>query len=372
MGRDTIAGLIAGILQKYSGKKEDESKNLERNVNSFVEIALADDDEDTSNSRPVTALRRHPSENNGAGASSRLSHKSWEAFNHQEEMLQASHTAERVINNNNSSESLTLPDSLNEFEGEEYQSPQLYHDSLGDKSQSKSRLIESHHDVDSLQFPVSPAPGHKQSSSSPVDSLIEIPSSKHPINAAEFFDSITSISDKNKQQPVNFGQAKRRIIPYCDNSLSSGTSAFTSQDVSFDSKDSGSPSDNERTRQIPVPSTNTLYPDLTLAIHPIRTPPTPHNIPIHPLSRRYQTSDLATNSPQPQRIENMSSYISDSTKHTQHELYSPPQHTLEKQTEVKSDSVANTAVNNHTKDDPPRPQSIKTTTEKLKWKFLGW
>ena len=59
MGRDTIAGLIAGILQKYSaGKKEVsvwtvtnrntlpiiclQDDNGERNVHSFVEIALAD------------------------------------------------------------------------------------------------------------------------------------------------------------------------------------------------------------------------------------------------------------------------------------------------------------------------------------------
>ena len=211
----------------------------------------------------MTALRRHNTgAGAGGGASSRQSHKSWEAFNHQEEMLQQSHTrlsstapvlaTDQVVSPelttdqgvSHGHESLTLPDSLNEFEGEEYQSPNLYHDSL---RMSQSRVISTHQDVDSLQFTVSPTPDQKPSSQSPVDSLIEVPSSKHPINAAEFFDSITSI-DKTKQH-VNFAP-KRRIIPYCDNSLSSGTSAFTSQDVSFDSKDSSSPSDNERTRQV--------------------------------------------------------------------------------------------------------------------------
>merc|ERR1719422_1336954 len=114
MGRDTIAGLIAGILQKYTKKegldsRGNDNKKPEDN-HSFVEIALADDegpaddltkttdtDEVTDDSsRPVTALRR-TCDSAGAGASSRLSHKSWEAFNHQEEMTQASHTMPRNI-----------------------------------------------------------------------------------------------------------------------------------------------------------------------------------------------------------------------------------------------------------------------------------
>ena len=216
-----------------------------------MEIALADDDQpewspgpgeaetgaSEAGSRPVTALQLRP----GAGSSSRISHKSWEAFNHTEEMTQAI-----TMREENSVESLTLPDSLNDFEGEEYQSPNLYHDSLG--LPQPKLMLGSHHDVDSLQFPVSPTP--KKVSQSPVDSLIEIGPSKTKINAAEFFDSITSIDKSSKPATVNFAP-KRRIIPYCDNSLSSGTSAFTSQDVSFDSKESShSPSDSDRTRQV--------------------------------------------------------------------------------------------------------------------------
>ena len=288
MGRETIAGLIAGILQKYTKKEVNvkllqgftwfiyhlicciqvldldtinqgnDDKNPE-NKNSFVEIALADDDQmcdGDEGSRPVTALQlRH----NGAGANSRQSHKSWEAFNHTEEMTQASHTmaARGSTGARNdtkqqaqfdSQESLTLPDSLNDFEGEEYQSPNLYReDSLG-VPQTRLSELGSHHDVDSLQFQVSPTPN--KASQSPVDSLIDLESSKAKLAAAEFFDSITSMHKTKPPNNVNFAP-KRRIIPYCDNSLSSGTSAFTSQDVSFDSKDSSSsPSDNDRSRQV--------------------------------------------------------------------------------------------------------------------------
>ena len=262
MGRETIAGLIAGILEKYSKKGEVREFCVGRagNVNavfgwqvldtaglntrklpgssaSFVEIALADEEEP---SRPVTALRREKER----GGSSALSNKSWEAFNHTEEMTQASHTAQPLHNNYVEQESITLPDSLNEFEGEEFQSPNLYQDSLT-AIQPKLRQLGSPADVDSLQFAVSPTPN--KSSQSPEDSLIEIKQSANKINAAEFFDSITSI-DRSKANS-NLSQ-KRRIIPYCDNSLSSGTSAFTSQDVSFDSKDSSSPSDTDRTPQV--------------------------------------------------------------------------------------------------------------------------
>ena len=259
MGRDTIAGLIAGILQKYSKKGEVSQdwgearagivsnkivykvldttsvNNTKSDTNnSFVDIALADEEE---TSRPVTALRREKE---------RESHKSWEAYNHTEEITQQSHTAQAQTLHNNflSQESLTLPDSLNEFEGEQYQSPTLYQDSLTTVQPKLVQLL-SPPDVDSLQFAVSPSPN--KASQSPEDSLIEIKQSSNKINAAEFFDSITSI-DRSKTNS-NLSQ-KRRIIPYCDNSLSSGTSAFTSQDVSFDSKDSSSPSDTDRPSQV--------------------------------------------------------------------------------------------------------------------------
>merc|ERR1719336_2425819 len=205
-------------------------------------------------------------------------------------MTQASHTAQPLHNNYVEQESITLPDSLNEFEGEEYQSPNLYQDSLTSVQPKLVQLV-SPPDVDSLQFAVSPIPN--KASQSPEDSLIEIKQSTNKINAAEFFDSITSI-DRSKTNS-NLSQ-KRRIIPYCDNSLSSGTSALTSQDVSFDSKDSSSPSDTDRTSQIMRAAQ-----DLTLAIHPMRTPPTPQNIPVHPLSRRYQPDHGAPAPPQSQQ-----------------------------------------------------------------------
>jgi len=414
MGRDTIAGLIAGILQKYTKKegldsRGNDNKKPEDN-HSFVEIALADDegpaddltkttdtDEVTDDSsRPVTALRR-TCDSAGAGASSRLSHKSWEAFNHQEEMTQASHTMSRNIvvterngettdNNLDSVESVNLPDSLNEFEGEEYQSPNLFReDSLG-VPQTKLLQLESHQDLDSLQFQVSPVP-NKTSDKSPLDSLIDIDSDEAKLKAAEFFDSITSIN-KTKNANENYS-VKRRIIPYGDNSLSSGTSAFTSQDVSFDSKESSSsPSDVDRAmaRQIvnPVQDGNTLYPDVTLAIHPIRTPPTPHNIPIHPLSRRYQMDQSGTQ--QQKRINNMSHYMGDTKP--QNELYDTTNstdfhpvtrnnystiQTSNPVVEVASEYDDKTSEPNQTKETQlPKSQTIRSATEKLKWKFLGW
>lgn len=389
MGRDTIAGLIAGILQKYTKREAIEEtvtdgKNAERN-NSFVEIALADDDQpewtpgpgeaeagaSEAGSRPVTALQLRP----GAGSSSRLSHKSWEAFNHTEEMTQAI-----TMREENSVESLTLPDSLNDFEGEEYQSPNLYHDSLG--LLQPKLMLGSHHDVDSLQFPVSPTP--KKVSQSPVDSLIEIGPSKTKINAAEFFDSITSTSIEKSSKPatVNFAP-KRRIIPYCDNSLSSGTSAFTSQDVSFDSKESShSPSDSDRTRQVASRGHigSTLGHDLTIAVHPIKTQPLPQNVPVHPLSRRYQAGASPSQHQGPtQRIENMSSYIQEPGK-PHNELYSSNSE-RSITTEVRNHpETPDSSQGNQTKDNsqqqqlPPKTQtqSIKSTTDKLKWKFLGW
>ena len=152
LGRDTIAGLIAGILQKYGRGEPGEQA-------SFVEIALAEEEE-SGGSRPVTALRR-PAQN------------SWEAFNHTEEMTQASHTA---------MPSLPLPDSLNEFEGEEYQSPAVFQqDSLGNQRGQLARL-GSPQDVDSLQFPVSPVPAPPGlASPEPPDSLIAVQPSKTKI-----------------------------------------------------------------------------------------------------------------------------------------------------------------------------------------------
>jgi len=346
------------------------------------------------------------SQKSSTNGSHNMSQKSWEAFNHTEEMTQESHTAynhestesntheshthyfdlaqdknatEIVHNNYDSQDSLTLPDSLNEFEGEEYQSPNLYHDSLGG-NQNRLTGLGSPQDIDSLQFNVSPTP--VKDTNSPVDSLIAIKQSNTKINAAEFFDSITSLE---KPKPTQ----KRRIIPYCDNSLSSGTSAFTSQDVSFDSKDS-SPSDTDRARQgLPPPQNNNLmYPDVTLAIHPLREAPTPQSIPIHPLSKRYQTA-MAPNKPSPTnkpsaplsstdlRIEDVTPYMTDEE---------PSQKELDKtQPEMNANEVRSEmeVLANQTKENvansPPQPlvpksnmSLAKAATEKLKWKFLGW
>ena len=132
--------------------------------------------------------------------------------------MHGSHTAPTNSTNylqiNTSQDSLTLPDSLNEFEGEEYQSPPLYPDSLRGPSTTniannpanKYIQLGVPEDIDSLQL-------EELQKHSP-DSL----------NKAEYFDSIT-LEEEGR---------KRRIVPF-DNSLSSGNSVFTSQDASFES-----------------------------------------------------------------------------------------------------------------------------------------
>jgi len=417
MGRDTIAGLIAGILQKYT-KKEDADEGdarpegVQSQVNaSFVEIALADEEDaargggggSQPGSRPVTVLRRasqcSPASGQLQPEQTRTSQrtptgKSWEAYKHTEEEVHKSHTAytleaQSVLQKPDQPpqyESLTLPDSLNEFEGEEYQSPQLYPDSLGHGGARVARL-DCPQDADSLQFNVSPTPA--TNSKSPLDSLIAIKSeAMSKITAAEFFDSITSIE---KPKDENGGPIKRRIIPYCDNSLSSGTSAFTSQDVSFDSKDS-SPSDNDRTRQgLPAPqaSASVYSPSaVTLAIHPLESPRStgPVPAPIHPLSRRYQPPPTP-NSPSvmpPLRIED---YMATVDEPQPEELERTAQGNANEvrrasERERTSEVLANQTKENahphpaqHQAQSRPRDTNMsmaKAATEKLKWKFLGW
>ena len=132
--------------------------------------------------------------------------------------MHGSHTAPTNSTNylqiNTSQDSLTLPDSLNEFEGEAYQSPPLYPDSLrgptntnnANNPANKYIQLGVPEDIDSLQL-------EELQKHSP-DSL----------NKAEYFDSIT-LEEEGR---------KRRIVPF-DNSLSSGNSVFTSQDASFES-----------------------------------------------------------------------------------------------------------------------------------------
>ena len=78
-----------------------------------------------------------------------------------------------------------------------------------------------------------------------------------------------------------------------------------------------------------------------------------------------------------QRIENMSSYIQDPGK-PQNELYSSNSE-RKITTEVRTEpETPDSPPGNQTKDNSqhqqlaPKTQSIRTTTEKLKWKFLGW
>jgi len=177
--------------------------------------------------------------------------KSWETYNHTEEELHISHTTLSQSNNStaqtndstprsntnyleyvqgsrpiySSQDSLTLPDSLNDFEGEDYQSPTIYPDSLS--SRNKFNRLGVPDDIDSLQ----------------LEELGKSANSPDSLNAGknsptgEFFDSITLEEKK-------VGEIKRRIIPFGENSLSSGNSVFTSQDASLDSKESSPPVDN--------------------------------------------------------------------------------------------------------------------------------
>ena len=132
---------------------------------------------------------------------------------------------------------------------------------------------------------------------------------------------------------------------------------------------------------------NLMYPDVTLAIHPLREPPTPQTIPIHPLSKRYQTSlspvkSSPTNKPpillsSDIRIEDITPYLTDEE---------PPQKELDKtQPELNANEVRSEmeVIANQTKENvantQPQPQVPKTNmslakaaTEKLKRNFFGW
>ena len=63
----------------------------------------------------------------------------------------------------------------------------------------------------------------------------------------------------------------------------------------------------------------------------------------------------------------------------QNELYATSNATTATATATPVRSDSDVAGENHTKDttqqhqqQPPKSQSIRSTTEKLKWKFLGW
>ena len=164
-------------------------------------------------------------------------------------------------------DSLPLPDSLNEFEGEEYQD--LNNDNHGNNDPDS--LTSSHRQYTDAaanialaeketiyrqQTMLSPVPSpdslnitdeDNNQSGSDDNRLVVSPSPK-------FFDSITLMDEKlavggqAANRPLTANRRKdpspkqlRRIIPFADNSLSSGNSVFTSQDASLeDSKQSSS------------------------------------------------------------------------------------------------------------------------------------
>jgi len=373
MERDTIAGLIAGILHKYTKKEEaldtrgTGNKTGKRENNSFVEIALAEEEreedkntEKSENRMSNTASQTRMDSRNHRPDSRFMSQKSWEAFNHMEEETHGSHAqyTSRLRQSHqkspiqNQSNSITLPDSLNEFEGELYQSPHLYQDSLG-VLPPKDRFagLGSPDDVDSLQFCDSLPP--PKESSSPLDSLIGLQQRKD----IEFYDSISS---QREAEAV-----KRRIIPY-DHSLSSGTSAFT------ESFESTSPA-TERTTQMATGGEESVphpYSNVTLAIHPLKTSQTP----IRPLSRRYSTNLSPPKPPQADqdlRIEDISSYLADETG-VQHN--NKPINIQNHGTEIEINETQHLSTKEKT--NSPQNKSnmsiAKQATEKLKWKFLGW
>merc|ERR1712203_90967 len=184
------------------------------------------------------------------------------------------------------------------------------------------------------------------------------------ITAAEFFDSITSIE---KPKDETGGPIKRRIIPYCDNSLSSGTSAFASQDVSFDSKDSSSPSDTDRTPQM-----LRAAPDLTLAIHPMRSPPVPQNIPVPPLSRRSQPDQGGPGPPGSQPHQQPELYVNKQAERNANTVRSDVDDEANEAKDTTTVTTTTTTTNNIQPPLTPKIQPIRSATERLKWKFLGW
>lgn len=136
-------------------------------------------------------------------------------------------------------------------------------------------------------------------------------------------------------------------------------------------------------------SNNKHHPtNVTLDIHPLtRSPPSPPNSSIHPLSRRYQPS-LSTNTlvPTPSsehlRIEDIAGIT---YSYPQSELVSPPHitHQLNANHVVVTSDVQESNQTKELSSSPGQPQQpavatktnmslAKSATEKLKWKFLGW
>jgi len=359
---DTIAELIQGILLKCNKKDETRPR--------------VGDDTESEGSRPTTALRvnlpsrsyttpttaEHRSHTTPTASRGSATPRgtSWETFNLQEEVTHGSHTAATrqnsdarpnssggtlsssqggttnyldLVKENFGQDSLaTLPDSLNGIEEgpyprDEFQSPALFPDSLGRTTTTTDKF----EDIDSLQLDEI---NDKQTVSNP--SQTPSPDSLNAkISPAEmFFDSITLETETKPAGP------KRRIIPFCENSLSSGTSVFTSQDASFESKESSPP--NNKLQQIG--SNLDLYNDVTLNFRPLRASPAAQ------LNRFPSKDDLTSHNRFPGQDDLLADAVkSDQTKEVVH---SP--------TDQNSSNLT-TGMS-----------MAKQATEKLKWKFLGW
>ena len=114
--------------------------------------------------------------------------------------------------------------------------------------------------------------------------------------------------------------------------------------------------------------------DLRLAIHPMRTPPTPQNIPIHPLSRRYQPDhsaapQAAPQCPPQQLSQQQELYANKLAERNANQVRSDVD---DEANEAKDTTTATTTTNNSQQPITPKIQPIRSATERLKWKFLGW
>ena len=110
-------------------------------------------------------------------------------------------------------------------------------------------------------------------------------------------------------------------------------------------------------------------PDLRLAIHPMRTPPTPQNIPVHPLSRRYQPDQEGPASPQLSQQQEL--YANKLAERNANQVRSDVD---DEANEAKDTTTTTTTTTTNNVQQPltPKIQPLRSATERLKWKFLGW
>ena len=115
-------------------------------------------------------------------------------------------------------------------------------------------------------------------------------------------------------------------------------------------------------------------PDVRLAIHPMRTPPTPQDIPLHPLSRRYQPDQSSGQAGSPQcgpagLSQQQELYANKLGERNANQVRSDVD---DEANEAKDTTTATTTTNNSQQPITPKIQPIRSATERLKWKFLGW